>query len=46
MVGHSEVFKILLQIEIRMSIMASPHAWTNFVGMLVSYPHQLTFPSL
>ena len=33
-VGHSPVFQILLQIEVRMSIMASPPAWTNSVGML------------
>ena len=29
MVGHSAVFQILLQIAVRMSIMASPPAWTN-----------------
>ena len=34
MVGHSPVFQILLQIVVRMSIMASPPAWTNFAGML------------
>ena len=34
MVGHSLVFQILLQIEVRMSIMASPPAWTNSAGML------------
>ena len=34
MVGHSPVFQILLQIKVRMSIMASPPAWTNSVGML------------
>ena len=33
MVGHSPVFQILLQTEVRMSIMASP-AWTNSAGML------------
>ena len=34
MVGHSPVFQILLQIEIRMSVVASPPAWTNSAGML------------
>ena len=34
MVGHSPVFQILLQIEVRMSIMASPSACTNSAGML------------
>ena len=34
MVGHSPVFQILLQIEVRMSIMASASAWTNSAGML------------
>ena len=34
MVGHSPVFQILLQIVVRMSIMASPPAWTNSAGML------------
>ena len=34
MVGHSPVFQILLQIAVRMSIMASPPAWTNYAGML------------
>ena len=33
-VGHSPVFQILLQIVVRMSIMASPPAWTNSAGML------------
>ena len=33
MVGHSHVFQILLQIEVRVSIIASP-AWTNSAGML------------
>ena len=33
-VGHSTVFQILLQIEVRMSIMASPPAWTHSAGML------------
>ena len=34
MVGHSSVFQILLQNEVRMSIMTSPSAYTNSVGML------------
>ena len=34
MVGHFPVFQILLRIEVRMSIMASPPAWTNSAGML------------
>ena len=34
MVGHSPVFQILLQIEVRMSYMAFPPAWTNSAGML------------
>ena len=34
MVGHSLVFQILLQIGVRMSVMASPPAWTNSAGML------------
>ena len=34
MVGHSPVLQILLQIAVRMSIMASPSAWTNSAGML------------
>ena len=34
MVGHSPVFQILLQIVVRMSVMASPPAWTNSAGML------------
>ena len=34
MVSHSPVLQILLQIAVRMSIMASPPAWTNSAGML------------
>ena len=34
MVGHSPVLQILLQTAVRMSIMASPPAWTNSAGML------------
>ena len=34
MVGHYPDFQILLQIEVRMSIMASPPAWTNSASML------------
>ena len=32
MVGHSPVFKILLQIVVRMLIMASPPAWTDYAN--------------
>ena len=41
MVGHSPVFQILLQVVVRMSIMATPPAWTNSAGMLSTW---LTFP--
>ena len=34
MFGHSPVFQILWQIVARMSIRASPPAWTNSAGML------------
>ena len=34
MVGHSPILQILLQIAVRMSIMASFPAWTNSAGML------------
>ena len=34
MVGHAPVFQILLQIAVKMSIMASPPAWTNSACML------------
>ena len=34
MVGLSPVFQVLLQIEVRMSIMSSLPAWTNSAGML------------
>ena len=34
MVGHSPVFQVLLQIVVRMSIMASSPAWINSAGML------------
>ena len=34
MVGHSSVLHILLQIVVRIIIMASPPAWTNSAGML------------
>ena len=33
MVGLSPVFQILLQTVVRVSIMASPPAWTNSAGM-------------
>ena len=39
--GHFPVVQILLQIEVRLSIMAFPPAWANF---FVCYPIQLTFP--
>ena len=41
MVGHSPVFQIVLQIAVRMPIMASPPAWTNSAGMLST---QADFP--
>ena len=34
MVAQSLVFQILLQTEVRMSIMVSPPAWTYSAGML------------
>ena len=34
MVGPSPVFQILLQTEVRMSVMASSPAWTNSACML------------
>ena len=34
MVGHSPVSQIVLQIEVRMFIMAFPPAWTNSADML------------
>ena len=34
MISHSPVLQILLQIEVRMSIMTSPPALTNSAGML------------
>ena len=36
MVSHSPVFQIMLPIEVRMSIMAFPPAWTNSAVMLSS----------
>ena len=33
-VGHSPVYKILLQIVMRAVIMSSPPVWTNSAGML------------
>ena len=33
-VGHSPVFQLVLQTEVRTSTMASPPALTNFAGML------------
>ena len=46
MVGHSPVFQILLQIEVRMSIMASPPAWTNSAGRLSTPADFLIFSAL
>ena len=46
MVGHSPVLQILLQIEVRMSIMAFPPAWTNIVGMLFTPADFLIFSAL
>ena len=34
MVSHSPVFQILLQIVVRVSIMASPPTWTHSAGVL------------
>ena len=34
MVSHSPVFQILFEIEVRMSIITSPPAWSNSAGML------------
>ena len=42
MIDHIPVFQILLQIEVRVSIMASPPAG---LILLVYYPLQLTFSS-
>ena len=42
MVRHSYVFQILLQIEVRMSTMASRPAWTKSAGML-SCPADFSF---
>ena len=46
MVGHSPVFQILLQIVVRMSVMASPPAWTNSAGMLSTPADILIFNAL
>ena len=46
MVGHSPVFQILFEIEVRMSIMASPPAWTNSAGMLSTLADFPTFSAL
>ena len=46
MVDHSPVFQILLQIEVRMSIMASPPAWINSAGMLSTQAHFPIFSAL
>ena len=34
MVGYSPVFEILLQIQVRILVMASAPVWTNSAGML------------
>ena len=34
MVGHSHVFQILFQIDVRVSMMASTPDWTNSAGVL------------
>ena len=46
MVGHSPVFQILLQIVVRMSIIASLPAWTNSAGMLSTPADFLIFSAL
>ena len=45
-VGHSPVFQILLQIDVGMSIMASPPAWPNSAGLLSTSPDFLIFSAL
>ena len=45
-VGHSVVCQVLLQIEIRMSIIASPTAWSNSAGMLFTPADVLIFSAL
>ena len=34
MIGHSPILQIFLQIEVRMSLMASPPAWINSASIL------------
>ena len=46
MVTHSPVFQIFLQIVVRISIMASPPAWTNSAGMLSTPAGFPTFSDL
>ena len=46
MVGHSPVFQILLQIAVRMSIMASPPARTTSTGMLSTAAYFPIFSAL
>ena len=46
MVGHSPVFPILLQIEVRMSIMAFSPTWTNSAGMLSTPADFLSFSAV
>ena len=37
MVGHFPVFQIVLQIAVRMSVMASPSAWINSAGIYATF---------
>ena len=46
MVGHSPVFQILLQVEVRMSVMASSPTWTNSASMLSTPADFLIFSAL
>ena len=46
MIGLSSVFQISLQIVVRVSIMASPPALTNFAGVLSTPADFPTFSAL
>ena len=46
MVCHSPVFQILLQIQVRISTMASPPAWTKSARMLSMPADFLIFSAL
>ena len=46
MVGLSLVFEVLLQIEVRMSTMTSPPAWTNSASRLSTQADFLIFSAL